>query len=179
MPTGGGVAVRAEQVSRLCQLGSARIPALDVATLEVPAGEFLVPLGSSRSGGVSTTKLDGRPGLPYLRRHLRARPWSVRHEPARASAPIAAGPWAWFFHPIRVPTRAARGKISSLRCGWQRGNQGSVRSGFVKRSAACAWKSGRVVAQASIPGRAAAGHLGTSAGEPACPSSCGRANRQP
>jgi hypothetical protein len=43
MPTGGGVAVRAEQVSRLCQMGSARIPALDVATLEVPAGEFLVP----------------------------------------------------------------------------------------------------------------------------------------
>jgi ABC-type lipoprotein export system ATPase subunit len=50
MPTGDGVAVRAEQVSRHDQMGSAGIPALGGATLEVRARAFLVLLGSSRSG---------------------------------------------------------------------------------------------------------------------------------
>jgi putative ABC transport system ATP-binding protein len=50
MPTGDGVAVRAENVSRHYQMGSARIRAVDDVTLEVRAGEFLALLGSSGSG---------------------------------------------------------------------------------------------------------------------------------
>ncbi len=50
MPTRDGVAVRAEQVSRHYQMGSALIRAVDDVTLEVRAGEFLALLGSSGSG---------------------------------------------------------------------------------------------------------------------------------
>jgi predicted ABC-type transport system involved in lysophospholipase L1 biosynthesis ATPase subunit len=53
MPTGDGVAVRAEQVSRHDQMGSARIPALDGATLEVRAREFLLELARYRSRTMS------------------------------------------------------------------------------------------------------------------------------
>jgi len=48
--TSDGVAVRAEQVSRHYQMGSALIRAVDDVTLEVRAGEFLALLGSSGSG---------------------------------------------------------------------------------------------------------------------------------
>src|SRR5712692_10109790 len=50
MPTGDGVAVRAQQVSRHYQMGSALIRAVDDVTLEVLTAEFLALLGSSGSG---------------------------------------------------------------------------------------------------------------------------------
>ena len=50
MPTGDGVAVRADQVSRHYQMGSALIRAVDDVTLEVHTAEFLALLGSSGSG---------------------------------------------------------------------------------------------------------------------------------
>jgi ABC-type lipoprotein export system ATPase subunit len=50
MATSEGVAVRAEQVSRHYQMGSAEIRALGDVTLEIRTGEFLALLGSSGSG---------------------------------------------------------------------------------------------------------------------------------
>jgi putative ABC transport system ATP-binding protein len=47
IPTSEGAAVRAEQVSRHYQMGSAEIRALDDVTLEIRTGEFLALLGSS------------------------------------------------------------------------------------------------------------------------------------
>src|SRR5271168_4619405 len=50
MTTGDSVAVRAEQVSRHYEMGSAVIRAVDDVTLEIGAGEFVALLGSSGSG---------------------------------------------------------------------------------------------------------------------------------
>lgn len=48
--TGNGVAVRAEQVSRLYEMGTAVIRAVDDITLDVRTAEFVALLGSSGSG---------------------------------------------------------------------------------------------------------------------------------
>jgi putative ABC transport system ATP-binding protein len=48
--TGDGIAVRAEQVSRHYEMGSAVIRAVDDVTLQIGAGEFVALLGSSGSG---------------------------------------------------------------------------------------------------------------------------------
>jgi putative ABC transport system ATP-binding protein len=50
MTTGDGMAVRAEQVSRHYEMGSAVIRAVDDVTLGVRVGEFVALLGSSGSG---------------------------------------------------------------------------------------------------------------------------------
>ena len=50
MPTGNGVAVRAEGVSRHYEMGTAVIRAVDDITLEVRTGAFVALLGSSGSG---------------------------------------------------------------------------------------------------------------------------------
>jgi len=48
--TGNGMAVRAERVSRLYEMGTAVIRAVDDITLDVHKGEFVALLGSSGSG---------------------------------------------------------------------------------------------------------------------------------
>ena len=50
MTTGNGVAVRADQVSRHYEMGTAVIRAVDGVTLEICSGEFVALLGSSGSG---------------------------------------------------------------------------------------------------------------------------------
>jgi putative ABC transport system ATP-binding protein len=50
MMTGDGLAVRAEQVSRHYEMGTAVIRAVDDVTLQIGAGEFVALLGSSGSG---------------------------------------------------------------------------------------------------------------------------------
>jgi putative ABC transport system ATP-binding protein len=50
MTNGDGIAVRAEQVSRHYEMGTAVIRAVDDVTLQIGAGEFVALLGSSGSG---------------------------------------------------------------------------------------------------------------------------------
>jgi putative ABC transport system ATP-binding protein len=50
MTTGDGIAVRADQVSRHYEMGTAVIRAVDDVTLQIGAGEFVALLGSSGSG---------------------------------------------------------------------------------------------------------------------------------